>query len=148
LIYTGGLLQSVYTDGITDGKFEIKKKGSSLTWKFLRVILPTESPKDSNRQLRTVTWSIHRQNCRWNHRGIQTGIFIQWRDRFTVRMANGIIDISSPLVIPSAKVNIGPLCRPSPISPSSFPSQLSPTANNQPPSQKKISLFSAQVIFL
>jgi hypothetical protein len=49
------------------------------------VILSTESPRDSKRQLRTVTWPIHRSNCRRNHRGIQTRISIQWRDLFTVR---------------------------------------------------------------
>jgi hypothetical protein len=80
----------------------------------LRVILPTESPRDSNRQLRTVTWPIHRQNCRRNHRGIQIGISVQWRDRFTVRMADGITDRSSPSVIPSAKLNIWSLFWPSP----------------------------------
>ena len=43
-----------------------KKKDGSLTWNCLRAILPMESPRDSNQDLRTVTWSIHRQNCRQN----------------------------------------------------------------------------------
>jgi len=47
---------------------------------------------------------------------------------------------------PSAKVNISPRTRTYPplFSPSSSSSQLSPTANNQPPLPKTISLFSAQ----
>jgi hypothetical protein len=34
---------------------EFKKKDGSLMWKFLLAILSTESPRDSNRDLRTVT---------------------------------------------------------------------------------------------
>ena len=78
------------------------------------MILPTESPRDSKWQLCTVTWPIHRSNCRWNHRGIQTGISVQWRALFTVRMADRLTDGIRPLVSPSAKVNIWPPCRPSP----------------------------------
>jgi hypothetical protein len=47
---------------------EFKKKSCSLMWKFLRAILRMESPRDSNRDLHIVTWPIHRENCRWNHR--------------------------------------------------------------------------------
>jgi len=47
---------------------EFKKKSCSLMWKFLRAILRTESPRDSNQDLHIVTWPIHRENCRWNHR--------------------------------------------------------------------------------
>jgi hypothetical protein len=56
---------------------ELKKKGGSLTWKFLQAILPMESPRDSNRELRTVTLPIHHQKCRRNHQEIQTGISVQ-----------------------------------------------------------------------
>jgi hypothetical protein len=34
---------------------KLKKKGGSLTWRFLRVIFPTELPKASKRQIRTMT---------------------------------------------------------------------------------------------
>jgi hypothetical protein len=53
-----------------------------------------------------VTWPIHHLNCWQTHRGIQTGISVQCRDLFTVRMGDGIHQ--------SAKVNIWPPCRPSP----------------------------------
>jgi hypothetical protein len=47
---------SVYTDRIAKGLFRIlKKKSRSMTWKFLRALLPMELSKDSNRDLRTVT---------------------------------------------------------------------------------------------
>jgi len=91
---------------MTDEIFRLKKRGGSLTWQFLQVILPTESPRDSKWQLRTVTWSILHSYCWRTHRGIQTGISMQWRDLFTVRITDGIRL--------SAKVNIWPLYRPSP----------------------------------
>ena len=72
--------------------------------------LPTESPRDSKRQLRTVTWPIHQWKCRRNHRGIQNSSFVRWRALFTIRRADGI----SLSVKPSVKVNISPLYRPSP----------------------------------
>ena len=120
------------------------------------MILPTESPRDSKWQLCTVTWPIHRSNCRRNHRGIQTGISVQWRALFTVRMADRLTDGIRPLVSPSAKVNIWPPCRPSPPLfllllpyPNSPPLQ---TTSPPPPLKKKkkqITLFLAQqVIFL
>jgi hypothetical protein len=46
---------------------ELEKKSGSLTWKF-------------------CGWFYRR-----NHRGIQTGIFVQWHVLFTVRMADGIV---------------------------------------------------------
>jgi hypothetical protein len=85
-----------------------------LSWKFLRTILSMDSPRDSNREICTVTWPIHHQTYRRNHQGIQTGIFVQWSGRFTVRIADESADRSSPSVIPSVKVNIWSLCRPSP----------------------------------
>jgi len=123
-------------------------KKSAVHWRggYCGYFLPTESPRDSKRQLRTVTWPIHRWNCRRNHRGIQNGSSVRWRALFIIRRADRITDRIVPSVKPSTKVNIL-LTLSSPISPSSSPSQLSPTANNQPP--QKISLFSAQqVIFL
>ena len=94
-----------------DEIFRLKKKGGLLTWQFLQVILPTESPRDSKWQLRTVTWPILRSNCWRTHRGIQTRISMQWRDLFIVRITNGIrLSVS-----PSAKVNIWPLYQPSPL---------------------------------
>jgi len=35
-----------------------------------QMILPTELPRDSNWDSRTVTWHCHRRNHRWNHRRI------------------------------------------------------------------------------
>jgi hypothetical protein len=40
-------------------------------WEWVRLsssILLMESPRDSNRDLCTMTWPILHQNCRWNHR--------------------------------------------------------------------------------
>jgi len=118
---------SIYRRNTVVGIYRLNYRRNSLTWKFLPVILPT------------------------NHRGIQTGIFVQWRDQFTVRGVDNITDRMSPSVIPSAKVNISTLCQPSPplfllLLPhpnSPLPSQ---TANKHPP--KQIPLFSTQVIFL
>jgi len=65
---------------------------------------------------------------RWNHWGIQIGISVQWRDQFTVRIADGITDIMSLSVIPSVKseyITTLPILSP-PISPFSSSSQLSP----------------------
>jgi hypothetical protein len=114
---------------------QIKKKGGLLTWQFLQVILPTESPRDSKWQLRTVTWSILRSNCWRTHRGIQTGISMQWRDLFTVRITDGIRL--------SAKVNIWPLYRPSPpLFLLLLPHPNSRLLQTTTPPKKKISLFS------
>jgi len=118
-------------------------------WRFLWVILPTDSSRDSKSQLRTVTWPIHRLTCRRNHREIQNEISVQWRALFTVRIANGITDEIIMSVNPSAKVNICPFYR---LSPPVFLLLLSnpnsPLLQTTTPS-KKISLFSAQqVIFL
>ena len=103
---------------------------------------------------------------RRNHQGIQNVSSIRWRDRFTDANANGITRGSkrqprtmtcpvyrqmSRLVKPSAKVNISPLYRPSPpIFLLFLPHLNSPQLQtSNPPSKKKISLFSAQqVIFL
>jgi len=118
--------------------WELKKEGGSLTWRLFRVLfsdgitegfkksasygdetgspmnmptesprdskrqlrtvmrlvhqwkIPTESPRDSKWQLRTVTCLIYRQNSRWNH-------------------GQNILSVN-----PSAKVNISPLTRPDP----------------------------------
>ena len=106
-----------FTDGITEGFKTADLYGDVTTSPFN---MSTESSRDSKRNFRTVT-------C-----------------LFTVRMADRIIERIILSVNPSVKVNICPLCQ---LCSSSFQSQLSPTANNQP--KKKISLFSAQqIIFL
>jgi hypothetical protein len=90
MAYFSSVIPAVYTGRIIDGIFRIKK--------------------------RTVRW--RGSFCMWfyrrNHRGIQIGISVQSHDRFTVRMADKITDRSSSSVIPSAKLNNWPLCRPSP----------------------------------
>jgi len=107
-------------------------------------------PRDSKRQLRTVTWPIHRWKCRRNHRGIQNGNSVRWRALFTVRLADKITDGIVPSMKPSTKVNISPLQRPSPPLFLLLLSHLnSPQLQTTTPPPKKISLFSAQqVIFL
>jgi hypothetical protein len=45
---------------------------------------------DSKRQLRTVTWPIHRWKCWQNHRGIQNGSSLRWLALFAVRGADEI----------------------------------------------------------
>jgi len=94
-------------------------------------------PTDSKRQPRTMTWPVRRLKCQQNHRGIWNGRSVRWPDRFTTWNSDGITeglemadlygDVSMfpsespmesptdfPLVLPSEKVNICPLCRPSP----------------------------------
>jgi hypothetical protein len=78
------------------------------------ISLPIESPRDSKRQLRTVTWPIHRWKCRRNHWGIQNGSSVRWHALFTIRRADGITDEIGSSVKPSAKVNISPRYRTSP----------------------------------
>jgi len=102
-----------------------KKKDGSLTWNFLQAILPMELPRDSNRDLRTMTWSIHRQNCWQNHRQNES-------------VGDSIGKSEYITTLPTLS---------SPISPSSSSSQLSPP-KLQTTTQKKIFLFSTQVIFL
>jgi len=83
-------------------------------WKFLKVILPTESPRDSNQDLHIVTRPIHCQNCRRNHR----------QKEFV-----------SDSIGKSEYITILPTLS-SPISPSFSPSQLSPP-KMQTTTQKK-----------
>jgi len=150
--HSAGIYRRTHSIGIyrqNDRRNIQNKKGYSLLWRFLRVILLTESPRDSKRQLRTVTWPIHHLKCRRNHRGIQTRSSVQWRALFTVRMADGLTDgiiLSVSLLV---KVNIYPLCRPSPfLFLLLLPHPNSPLLQSTSP-QKKIFLFSAQqVIFL
>ena len=88
---------------------------------------------------------------RRNYQEIQIGISVQWRDRFTVRMADGITDRMSPSVIPSVKVNISPLCRPSPpLFLLLLPHPISPLPNcKQPaPPKKNLHLLSTSHISL
>ena len=145
-VYTDGNIQSVVTNWITDGMFRIKKKNGSLTWRFLRVIFSDgiikgfktealygdvtgspfqmlmEFPRDSKRQIRMVTRP------------------------FTVRIADGLTDGIRPLVKLSEKVNIYPLCRPSPplfllLHPHPNSPQLQ-TTRPPPPKKKKTSYIS------
>ena len=94
-----------------------------MTWKFLQAILPTEWPRDSNRDLHTVTWPIHCQNYR--------------------RITNGYTDRMCPLVIPLVKANISLRCRPfPPLFLHLLPHPNSPLPNcKQPPPQKKKNLY-------
>jgi hypothetical protein len=91
LVYTDGLLSSVYTDHIANGIYRILKRWNSV-----------------------MTWSFFKRFYRWNDRGIQTGIFVQWRGPFTVRMTDGYTDGTCSLMIPSVIAKIYPLCRLSP----------------------------------
>jgi len=91
---------------MTDKIFRIKKKVVRWRGGFCGWFLPTESPRDSKRQLRTVTWPIHRLKCRWNHQGIQNSSSVWWRVLFTIKIANGITDGIILSGNPSAKVNI------------------------------------------
>jgi len=117
-----------------------------VTWRYYGYFLP----RDSKRQLRTVTWLIHRWKCRCNHRGIQNGSSVWWRALFTVRLADEITDGIVMSVKSSTKVNISPLQRPSPpLFLILLPHLNSPQLQTTNPPKKKISLFSAQqVIFL
>ena len=113
-----------------------------------------------------MTWSIHRwkgrrnhrgiqnvssvwwrdrftdEKCRWNSRRIQNGNIVWWRVLFTVRIADEITDGIFRRWIRWKKL-IHPLSL-DPILPYFsfffsffFSSKLSPTENNQPPSQKQ-----------
>jgi len=68
---------------ITDGHNSVSKsvdiyrpfrrRGIQFVWKYAtawwsQAILPTELPRDSNWDSRTVTWHFHRRKHRWNHR--------------------------------------------------------------------------------
>ena len=106
---------------------EFKKKSCSLMWKFLRAILWTESPRDSNRDLHIVTWPIHHENCRWNHRQKESVVDSIGKSELYITI---LLTLPSPISL-------------------FFPHHNSPLPNyKQPPPQKKIPLFSTQVIFL
>ena len=104
----------------------LNQNDSLVQWRdWFIVKMTTESPRDSKWQIHTVTcWFFH-QNSRRTHRWI------------------------IPLVKPSEKVNICPLCRPSPhLFLLLLPNPNSPHLQTTSP-QTKISLISAQqVIFL
>jgi hypothetical protein len=110
-----------------------------------------ESPRDSKRQLRTVTWPIHRWKCRRNHWGIQNSNSVRWRALFAVRGADRITDgivhrwsRRQKLIYP---LSLDPI-----LLYFSFFFLISTLPNYKqpaPPKKKKISLFSAQqVIYL
>jgi len=88
-----------------------------------------------------MTCNFFRRFYRWNDRGIQTRISIQWRDPFTVRITDGYTDRTCPSKIPSVKANISTICR---LSPPLFllllPHPNSPLSNcKQPPTPLKVS---------
>jgi hypothetical protein len=138
---------------ITNGHYFIRTSISIYRWNPAVGIYRQNYRRNiQNLIKKAVRW--HRAFCmrfyRWNHWGIQTRISVQWRDQFSVRIANGITDRMNPSVIPSAKVNILPLCWPSPpIFLLLLPHPNSPLPNcKQPPPPKKIPLLSTQVIFI
>jgi hypothetical protein len=145
-VYTDGHIQSVFTDGMIDGIFRIKKKRfpdvevftgdftNRITEGFKMAALygdvtdspfemPMESPRDSNRNLYTVTCPVYRQNGRRTHR----------RNNFVSESVSKSSHFADPLLLYFSfffPILTLPYCK-----------QLAP--------QKKISLFSAQqVIFL
>jgi len=132
------------------------KKKRAVHWRggHWGYFLPTESPRDSKRQLRTVTRPVHRWKCRRNHRGIQNDSSVWWRVLFTVRIADGITDKIVRRWIRRQKL-IYPLSL-DPILPyfsfffsSFFLISTLPNCKQPAPLPKKISLFSAQqVIYL
>ena len=71
-VYTNGILRSVYIDVIIDGILRFKEK--AVRWRGTFCV--------------RFSW--------WNHRGIQTRIFVHWRDQFTVRMADGLTEGFKP----------------------------------------------------
>jgi len=62
-VYTDRICSSVYTDRISDGLYilfgKMQRRGDV---EFFQTILPTEWPRDSNWDSRTVTWHCHRWN--------------------------------------------------------------------------------------
>jgi hypothetical protein len=110
----------------------------------------TESPRDSKRQLLTVTWPIHRwkmmtespRDSKWQHCTVTCPV-CRHISRRNHRQ-------KSPPVKPSTKINISPLTRPYPplfllLLPHLNSPQLQTTSAPPP----KISLFSTQqVIYL
>ena len=66
-VYTDGVSPSVYTDRITDVLYSFFWKVATVWWRgFFQTILPTGWPRDSNRDLRTVTWHYHRRTILTN----------------------------------------------------------------------------------
>jgi len=61
-VYTDKVCPSIYTDSITYG---LNSFFGKLQWRddvdFFQMILPMEWPRDSNWDLRTVTWHCHRR---------------------------------------------------------------------------------------
>jgi len=153
-------MSSSHTDGQhplvhTDGMLRIKKK-RAVRWcgGYCGYFLSTESPRDSKRQLCTVTRPVHRWKCRRNNQGIQNDSSVRWHVLFTIRIADGITDEIVRRWIRRQKL-IHPLSL-DPILPYfsfffSFFFLIStlPNCKQPAPLPKKISLFSAQqVIYL
>jgi len=105
------------------------RRGMQFVWKYAtawwrQMILPTKWPRDSNWDSRTVTWHYNRRNHRWNH----------WRI-FSVGDS-----IGKNHYIPSHLPTLS-----SSVSPSSFPSHLSPP-KLQPTTHPNSPLFSTRAL--
>jgi len=139
------LLRVIFTDEITEG-FKTSAPYGDVTDSLME--MPMESPKDSKRQLRTVTWPIHRCKCQRNYRRIQNGSTVQWRALFADRVADKITDRivrrwsrRQKLIYPLSLDPILPYF--------SFFFLISTLPNCKqpaPPPKKKFSLFSAQQV--
>jgi hypothetical protein len=141
------LLGVFFTNIITEG-FKTSAPYGDVTNSPME--MPTDSPRDSKRQLCMVTWPIQRWNCRWNNRRIQNGSTVRWRALFADRLANdftdGIIRRGSrrqKLIYP---IPLDPIL---PYFSFFFLISTLPNCKQLAPPPKKISLFSAQqVIYL
>ena len=66
-VYTDEISSLVYTNRITDRLYSfLECCNGVMTWIFFQTLIQTEWPRDSNLDLRIVTWHIHR----WNHRRV------------------------------------------------------------------------------
>ena len=112
-VTTDDKFPSVVTDWITDEKVSVVKKRRVATWRFWQVIFSDGITDGFKKTARTATWTVRRLNCRRNHRGIWNGRSVRWHVDCSVKITDGS-PIEVPSVKPSGKVNICPLCRPSP----------------------------------
>jgi len=124
--YSPSVTSSVYTDHIADGR-------DIFFWKLQR----------------GDDMDFFKRFYQWNYWGIQTGIAVHRRGTSTNRITDGYTDGMCPLVIPSVKASIYPLCRhslplfllllPHPTSP--LPNCSQPPIPTLPSSQHKHSSF-------
>jgi len=119
-VYTDGISLSVYTDRIADGLYSLFGKLQRCgNVDFFQMSLPTEWPRDSNRDSRTVTWHFHRRN---------------------LSVGDSIGKSHYIPTMPTLSSSISPSS-----SPSSFPSHLSPP-KLQPTTHPNSPLFSIQAL--